>query len=167
MKRLLGICLTVAICAITLLIMLSWCTTEIIWDAEIRPGDWTVQVLAEGGIGNTNACVSVIMENGKVLTIDQNHDEKVTRSPIDNYTVPGSLCADRQGIIRIRISRPLRYGGVQWKALWLYPVGRGPNESPVPKTILISMGKCGSVIVPIDDLRKMHEVVITTPGCID
>jgi hypothetical protein len=153
----------VIVCGILLLVVglaagVSWATTRVAWDATMPRGGWAVRVQNEQGSAIPNASLSLLLpKTGKIVSYGV-ADSDGSAGPFDNYTGPGSVTAGADGVVSLRNTRGLRYGGEYWKLFWIWEIGttRGPESLLVQ----VSAPRHQAARIPAQDLLSAKEIIL-------
>ena len=128
-----AVAILVSLVCIAVTGVLSWRTTY--WDGEIGERKWSIYVQDARGNPVTDANLTVLSRTGKPLSYDPLGPGRFL---FDDYTSPGSLGADGNGLIRLRVSHRAPFGGTSHQLFWIWEFGDDPQAGPASLAVRIS-----------------------------
>ena len=135
-------------------------TSRATWTARMACGEWAIRVQDEQGDAIPDASLRVVHpETGETLSYGAARSDGAI-GPFDNYTGPGSVTAGADGVIRLRNTRRLRYGGEYWKLFWIWIVGADPGKGPHSLLLELSAPGHESARVSVNDVWSAKETVL-------
>ena len=134
---------------LTAVVVASWLTTAVYWDADWPVGEWVILVRDAEGVPIPGVRLSVrSSETGEFI-----------RGPFENYSGPESLVSDAEGRIQLYNRDEGFWGGHYWKLFWIWPIGRAPG--PLPINLHISSDGHEAVVLPAEELFTRGTVIVT------
>ncbi len=82
----------------------------------------------------------------------------------DGYRSPGSLRSDGNGLISLRVSHPVKFGGTSHRIFWIWEWGDDPLAGPTSLVLKISAPNHVAVTMTIAELLDKDRVSITLQG---
>ena len=140
--------------------VLSWITTAVTWDGRMPVGEWSIEVRGSDMAALPDACLTVLSREGDVISMPASDSADEARCPFDNYSAQESVCADYQGIIRLRNTLNLGYGGSCWKLFWIWRIGSDPQEGPTTLLLKISAPGYEAATVSVDRLFSEKDITV-------
>ncbi len=144
--------------------LMSWLTTAVTYDGRMPVGEWTMRIENSDGKALPKACLTILSGGGDVISWSPNDLGEEVKGPFDNYTAPGSVCADDRGLLRLKNTRTLKYGGSYWKLFWIWRIGSDPHEGPRNLLLKISAPGYEAVIVPLSTLFSEKGSTVVLKG---
>ena len=154
-KRRIRIIIVAAMVLVGSAAVLSWRTTATTWHGEMLQSEWTIRVQDHQGIALADAYLALITEDGESVSYGD-----YGRGPFDNYTAPGDVRADDDGVLRLRNTRCLKVGGTFWELFWIWRIGSYPDPG-MGLVFKISARGYEPATVSFDDLLVQKEITIT------
>jgi len=149
----------ISVMSIALGVLLSWLTTHLTWIGTMPLGEWTIRVHNRQGIALGDAYLTLVSKTGEPLSYGAGASGLPT-GPFDNYTGPGSVRADHDGVLSLRNTRARKYGGSCWKLLWIWRIGSDPYTGPLTLVIEISAPRYKAARVSVRELFSQKEITI-------
>ena len=136
-------------------LVVSRLTTAITWYGATPEDEWSIYVQDNHGAALPHACLAVVSAEGQPLSY--RGDES---GLFENYSTPESVCADDNGVLRLR-TRSLPYGGSHWKLFWIWSIGSSPQDDISWSFFLeISAPSYKTAAVSVNDLMSQEEITV-------
>ena len=151
----------IMMCVIVVVGVLSWLTSCISWIGGIPEGEWAICVQDNQGTVLPHACLTVLSADGEPLTFRAHGSAEEAGELFDNYSTPKSVCADENGVLRLKNSCHFGFGGSYWKLFWIWRIGADPQEiSPRSWLLKISAPGYKAATMTVGDLLERKEVTV-------
>jgi len=121
---------------------------------QFPKGQWSIRVRDRRGNPLADAHLTLATEEGQPLSCGSDY-----RGPFDNYTVPGSVHADSDGVLWLHNTRDVKYGGDDWELFWTWPMGR----DDVPECLRLHVTAPGyeAATASVEDLFAQKNMTLT------